>query len=315
MNLARNTTAVRIYAFGGPGELQLDQLPMPEPRAGEVLIEVHAASVNPVDYKIREGKYPAVKEDKLPYTMGRDVSGVVVKSGSGAAAKAGQPVFGMLGIERGGYAEHVILKDGEFAPKPQTLDHIASAAVPLAGLTAWQGLFRHGRLLAGQRVLIHGGAGGVGHFAIQFAKAKGAEVVTTVSAQHVDFARALGADQVIDYKHQRFEEAAGQVDLVYDLIAGDTQQRSWQVLRDGGTMVSTLAEPSQEEARKRGVRALRYTVEPDSAELTEIAGLIDAGKVRPKVSKVFHLDEAAEAEEYVKRGHTEGKVVLRVRDD
>jgi NADPH:quinone reductase-like Zn-dependent oxidoreductase len=288
---------------------------VPEPQAGEVLVQVYAASVNPVDWKIREGRYPAVKADKLPYVMGRDVSGVVTASGGGdSLPKIGDAVFGMLGIERGGYAEHVILRAGEVAPKPRSLDHVTAAAVPLAGLTAWQGLFRHGGLQAGQRVLIHGGSGGVGHLAIQFAKAKGATVATTVSGRHIDFVRSLGADQVIDYKKQRFEDEVHDVDLVYDLIAGETQDRSWQVLKQGGTLISTLTEPSQEEARKRKVRALRYTCEPDGRALAEIAALIDAGQVTPKVSRVFDLGRAADAEEYVKQGHTEGKVVLRVTE-
>ena len=162
-----------------------------------------------------------------------------------------------------------------------------AAAVPLAPLTAWQGLFRHGGLKEGQSVLIHGGSGGVGHFAIQFAKAKGARVATTVSSEHVDFAHELGADQVIDYKKQRFEDEVSQVDMVYDLIGGETQERSWQVLKKGGVLVSTLTEPSQARAAELGVRGLRYTVEESGENLAEIGQLIDAGRVKPVIAKTF----------------------------
>jgi NADPH:quinone reductase-like Zn-dependent oxidoreductase len=304
---------IRIHSFGGPEQLEVDTLPDPQPGPGEMLVKVAAASINPVDYKIREGAYPAVKADKLPYTLGRDISGRVETCGAGVSRfQVGDLIYAMLGIERGGYSEYVIVKDSEAAAIPARLDLIAAAAVPLAGLTAWQGLFRHGRLKAGQRVLIHAGSGGVGHFAIQFAKARGAHVITTVSERHLAFARRLGADEVIDYKRQLFEEAVHDVDLVFDLIGGDTQARSFRVLRQGGTLVSTLTEPSQHKARAHGVQAMRYTVEESGAELDEIAQLIENGMVTPKVTRQFSLGEAAEAENFVAQGHTEGKVVLRI---
>jgi NADPH:quinone reductase-like Zn-dependent oxidoreductase len=308
--------AICISSFGGPDVLKLEELPIPQPRGSEFLIKVHAASVNPVDYKIREGKYPAVKADKLPLIMGRDVCGSVAARGSGATArsKEGDAIYAMLGGDRGGYAEYVIVKEAEAARKPASIDYIGAAAVPLAGLTAWQGLFRYGELKSGQRVLIHGGSGGVGHFAIQFAKAKGATVIATAAGNHLDFLRSIGADEAIDYKKQRFEEVVHDVDLVYDLIGGETQERSFGVLKRGGILVSTLAEPDQEKARAHGVRAMRYTVKENAADLDEIARLIDAGKVKPKVSKIFTLAEAAEAQVYVAEGHTEGKVVLRIAE-
>lgn len=305
--------AIRFHAFGGSGVLKIEDLPRPDPGEEELLVKVMAAGVNPVDYKIREGKYPAVKADKLPYVPGRDVAGTVVAAGGLVDDwKRGDEVYGMPGIDRGGYCEFAILKTSEAAPKPRMLDFVAAAAVPLAGLTAWQGLFQYGELKAGQRVLIHGGAGGVGHFAIQFAKARGAYVITTVSAQHVDFVRSLGADEVIDYKAQRFEDVVKDVDLVYDLIAGETQERSWDVLRRGGTMVSTLAEPSQEQARAKGARAIRYTAKENGSELEEIGRLIDEGKVEPKIARTYGLAEAASAQDFVEQGHTEGKVVLKI---
>ncbi len=308
-----NIKTVRIYDFGGNDALQLEDIDISMPDAEEILVAVRAASINPVDFKIRSGKYPAVKEDKLPYTLGRDVSGTVEKCGAGATRyKVGDEVFGMIGIHGGGYAQKAIFDESAVARKPGTLDHVHAASVPLAGLTAWQGLFRYGEVKPGQRILIHGGSGGVGHFAIQFAKAKGIHVTTTVSTDHVDFVRGLGADVVIDYKKQPFEQVAKDFDMIFDLIDGETRQRSWALLKKGGILVTTLTEPSAEEARKHGVRATRYTVQANGDELAEIAELIDAGKVRPKVAKIFPLSSAAEALETVEHGHAEGKVVLTV---
>jgi NADPH:quinone reductase-like Zn-dependent oxidoreductase len=308
--------AVRIGTFGGPDVLKLEDLPIPEPHEGEILVKVQAASVNPVDYKIREGKYPAIKADNLPIVMGRDISGIIASCGAGSAdgLKEGDAIYAMLGVDRGGYAEYAIVTPGEAARKPASVDYVAAAAVPLAGLTAWQGLFRYGGLKAGQRVLIHGGSGGVGHFAIQFAKAKGATVIATAGGEHIDFVRGMGADEAIDYKKQPFEDVVHDVDLVYDLIGGETQERSFGVLKKGGILVSTLTEPNQDKARQYGVRATRYTAEPSAAELDEIARLIDDGKVKPKVSKVFTLAEAGKAQMCVAQGHTEGKVVLRIAE-
>ncbi len=303
----------RFHAFGGPAVLKMEDLPRPELGEEELLVKVMAAGVNPVDYKIREGKYPAVKADQLPYVPGREIAGVVEACGGLVDEwKEGDAIFAMLGIEHGGYAEYAIVKDSEAAAKPHSLDFVAAASVPLAGLTAWQGLFRYGELKAGQRVLIHGGSGGVGHFAIQFAKVAGAYVITTVSTPHVDFVRGLGADQVIDYKAQRFEDVVKDVDLVYDLIGGATQERSFEVLKRGGILVSTLTEPSQEKARAKGVRAMRYTCKENAGELEEIGRLIDEGKVKPKVARTYALAEAPSAQDYVEQGHTEGKVVLKI---
>ena len=304
---------MRIHSFGDSAVLQGDTVEPSLPDASQVLVSVKAASVNPVDFKIRSGKYPAVKEDRLPYTLGRDVSGVAEKCGAQATQyKVGDEVFGMVGIGGGGYAEKVALDQSAITRKPPSLDHVHAAAVPLAGQTAWQGLFRHGGLKAGQSVLIHGGAGGVGHFAIQFAKAKGARVLTTVATANVKFAKSLGADVVIDYKTQRFEEHASDLDMVFDLIDGETRERSWKVLKPGGTLVSTLTEPSQEKARELGVRALRYTVEADGNELAEIGALVTAGKVKVHVQETYPLEEAAQALAALESGHSVGKIVLTV---
>ncbi len=302
---------VRIHRFGGPEVLQVDSVEPSLPDALQVMVSVKAASINPVDFKIRNGRYPSVQEDRLPYTLGRDVSGIVEKCGAQATQfKIGDEVLGMVGVGGGGYAEKAVLDQQALARKPALIDHPHAAAIPLAGLTAWQGLFRHGRLNRGQSVLIHGGSGGVGHFAVQFAKAKGARVLTTVATENVEFSRGLGADIVIDYKTQRFEEQARDLDLVFDLIDGETRERSWQLLKRGGVLVSTLSEPSQETAVRHGVRAFRYTVEANGSELAEIVDLVASGKVKPHVAKTFRLEEASQAMAAVEHGGSVGKIVL-----
>jgi NADPH:quinone reductase-like Zn-dependent oxidoreductase len=304
---------IRFRCFRGKDVVETEDIDVSQPDAGEVLVSVRAASVNPVDFKIRSGKYPAVKNDRLPYTLGRDVSGIVEKCGAQATRfKVGAEVFGIVGIHGGGYAEKAVLDQNAITAKPAGLDHVHAAAIPLAGQTAWQGLFRYGGLKAGQSALIHGGSGGVGHFAIQFAKARGARVLTTVSTKNVGFARDLGADVVIDYKTQRFEDHAVDLDLMFDLIDGETRERSWSCLKKGGVLVSTLTEPSQEKASQFGVRALRYTVEADGEELAEIAGLVSSGKVKPRVQETFALTAAADALAFLEQGHSVGKIVLKV---
>jgi NADPH:quinone reductase-like Zn-dependent oxidoreductase len=305
--------AVRIHAFGGPEVLSLDDIPFPEPHDDEVVLKVCASSVNPVDYKIRSGHYGGAGAAQLPIGVGRDVSGVVELCGARAhTLRKGDAIYAMLGRDRGGNAEYVAVKATEGAAKPETLDHTYAAAVPLAGLTAWQGLFDHGGLRPGQRVLIHGGAGGVGHFAVQFAKAKGAFVATTVSGDDLEFARELGADQAIDYKTERFEDRVANIDVVFDLVAGETQDRSWSVLRDGGIIVSTLTEPSQEAARRHSARGTHYMAHPNGAQLAEIGRLIDAGKVKPFVQATYPLKEVAAAETALEKQHPRGKIVLEV---
>ncbi len=305
----RTMHAVRIRSFGGPAMLEIADIDTPQPRDGQLLLKVEAASLNPVDWKIREGKYPPVKDDKLPYVLGRDFSATVVHGAEGLPA--GTLVHGMMDIAKGSLAEYVAVRPDELARVPAALDRIGAAAVPLAGLTAWQGLFDHGGLQAGQRVLIHAAAGGVGHFAVQFAKARGATVIATASAGDLDFVRSLGADQVIDHVAQRFEDQLrDDVDLVFDLVGGETQARSWGVIRRGGALVSTVQEPSADEAAARGVRAARYTAASNAGQLREIDALIEAGKVKPLVSRKFALGEFRAAFESLEHGHSTGKIVV-----
>jgi NADPH:quinone reductase-like Zn-dependent oxidoreductase len=305
--------AIRIHRFGGPEVLKLEDVPAPLPGDAEAVVEVRAASINPVDYMIRSGQFPPIGADKLPIVLGRDISGVVAACGGKVRNfKPGDAVFAMLTPEHGGYAERAIVAAADLAAKPLHLDFVQAAAVPLAGLTAWQGLFDHGGLRAGQSVLIHGGAGGVGHFAVQFAKAKGATVFATASGADLEFVRGLGADHVIDYKAQRFEEIARDIDVVFDLVAGETQDRSWAVLKPGGIIVSTLKKPDEDKARQHRARGANYVSHPDSAQLAEIARLIDAGKVVPTVTAVLKLADAATAQRKLEQEHLRGKIVLDV---
>jgi len=286
--------AVRIHRFGGPEVLTFDDLPMPEPREGEVVVKVCAASVNPVDFKIREGKYPAVQEGQLPVVMGRDISGIVEKCGGRVGdLKQGSAVFAMLGQDRGGQAEYVLAKTSELAMKPDELSHVEAAAVPLAGLTAWQGLFDHGQLQAGQRVLILGASGGVGHFAVQFV-------------------RHLAADQVVDYTKDLLAEQIEPVDLVFDLVDGDSREQAWALVKKGGRLVSTLTEPSQDKAKAQQITALRYTAHPSGSQLAEIAALISSKKVMPHVTATYPFEKLVAAEQELEKGHMRGKMVIQI---
>jgi NADPH:quinone reductase-like Zn-dependent oxidoreductase len=305
--------AIRIHEFGGPDVLQDDTVALPRPEDDEVLVRIHAASVNPVDYKIRKGGYPRVQDDDLPVTLGRDLSGVVEGFGTNAQnVRKGDAIFAMLGWERGAYAEHAVVKAVEYAPKPANLSHAEAAAVPLAALTAWQGLMDHGGLRKGQRVLIHGGAGGVGHFAIQIAKAHDAWVATTCSNRDLEFVRKLGADQAIDYQNEHFDEVLKDIDLVFDLVGGETQEKSFKVLRHGGTLISTLEEPDKAKALAKGARTARYLAEPNAAQLAEIGRRIDAGTIRPVVAATYPRAHAARAEAALEKDHVQGKIVLTV---
>lgn len=304
--------AVRIHTFGGPEVLTVDHVEVPALKLGEILVKVGAAGINPVDYKIRQGGYHKVSEAQLPVTLGRDICGIVVASADSEICHTGDAVYALLDWNLGGYAEFASLPAALCAPKPATLPIMESAAVPLAALTAWQGIFDHGELQRGQTILIHGGSGGVGHFAIQFAKNRGAHVLATAAKGDADFVRRLGADVVIDYTSQRFEEVASDVDVVYDLVGGDTRERSWRTLRRGGILVSTLGQPEESNAQNYAVRAKGYVTQPNRAQLMRISRLIDAKRVRPAIHRTFPLEAAREAQSFLEESHTRGKIVLTV---
>jgi NADPH:quinone reductase-like Zn-dependent oxidoreductase len=306
--------AVRIHRFGGSDVLQIDDVPTPEPAQGEVLVRVGAASVNPVDYKMREGQFPGLTARDLPAGLGRDVAGVIEVIGPNVEhVVPGEPIFAHLGWDHAGYAQYVIVKVGQFAPKPETLTLLDAGSLPLAAMTAWQGLFDHGALTAGQSVLIHGGSGGVGYLAVQFAKLKGARVIATAGADNLDWVKSLGADAVIDYKAQRFEEVAHDMDLVFDLQGGETRDRSWQVLAPGGRLVTTVHGKVVEEGAAHGRLGIAYMAEPKADQLREVGHMADDGRLQVMVDRVFPLEEVRAAHDYAQHDHPRGKVVLEIR--
>jgi NADPH:quinone reductase-like Zn-dependent oxidoreductase len=306
--------AVCIYSYGGPEVLVYEDAPRPHPAKGEVLVRVHAAGINPVDWKIREGHLKEMLHHTLPLVLGWDFSGVVETLGAGVSRfKVGDEVFSRPDISRDGAdAEFIVIKESELALKPKSVDHLHAAAMPLAGLTAWQTLFDAARLSPGQRVLIHAAAGGVGHVAVQLAKWKGAHVIGTAAARNHDFLRQLGVDQVIDYDTERFEEVVQPVDVVLDTRGGDTQERSWKVLKHDGILVSIASPPKAGIAAEHGVRQAFVFTEPNAAQLAEIAQLADAEKLKVVVETVLALSDAARGQELSERGHGRGKIVLRV---
>ena len=312
--------AVRIHNFGGPEVLQYEDAPRPQVAAAtEVLIRVHAAGVNPIDWKVREGYMKDLWPHKFPLIPGWDLSGVVEEIGPGPAAagrfKKGDEVYSVPDPARdGAYAEYIVVRESELALKPKSLHHVHAAAVPLAALTAWQALFDAGQLVSGQRILIHGGSGGVGHVAVQLAKWKGAHVLATASTKNQELLRELGVDEPIDYTKQKFEDVARDVDLVLDLIGGETQERSWSVLKNGGVLLSLVQPPSVEKAKALGVRAAFVAGHPSGAQLAEIAHLIDSRKLKPIVERILPLVEVRRAHELSQSGHTRGKIVLRVKE-
>ncbi|MFI6848361.1 NADP-dependent oxidoreductase [Kitasatospora sp. NPDC050467] len=300
-------------SFGGPEVLETVETERPAPLSGEVLVRVHASGVNPVDLAVRSGALPLLGEP--PYGVGWDISGVVEEAAPGARFKVGDEVFGMPFFPRAatGYADYVAVPSRQVARKPATLDHVQAAAIPLAALTAWQGLVDAAQLSEGQRVLIHRAAGGVGHFAVQIAKARGAHVIALASEPKHEFLRGLGADEVIDYRTADYTEVVRDVDVVFDSSSEGT--RALSVLRPGGTLVSIMEHFKLDlaaEIEAAGRKFAGVSVEPDYAALEAIAALVDAGRIRPHVAETFPLDDAAKAHELVGSGRVQGKVVLTV---
>jgi NADPH:quinone reductase-like Zn-dependent oxidoreductase len=297
--------AVRLHAPGDPARLVAEQLPTPRPGAGEALVRVHAAAITR-----DELDWPA---DRLPAIPSYEFSGVVAAVGPGVEqVRVGEAVYALGDFGRdGAAADYTVVDAGLLAPKPRTLDHLQSAAIPLAGLGAWQGLFEHGRLAAGQRVLIHGAAGGVGGFAVQLAHWRGAHVAGTASTANLETARALGADQVVDHTTTRFEDAVEPVDVVFDTAGGDRLVRSPAVLRPGGRLVSVAEEPPSGAA---GITASYFVVAPNRRQLVELAEAADRGELRPVIGEVFPLGGARQAFERSLGDHRPGKIVLGVAE-
>lgn len=303
--------AVRVHAYGGLDVLRYEDAPKPAPNEGEILVRIHAAGVNPVDWKVRDGYMKDVWPAQFPLTLGYDVAGTVEEVGAGVSEFAiGDAVYTL--IRNGGYAEYAAFPAKDTARKPQTLDFVQTASLPLAALTAWQALFDHAHLEAGQSVLVHAASGGVGHFAVQLAKNKGAQVVATASARNHDFVRSLGADEVIDYNTTQFEDVVHDMDVVLDTMGGETQKRSWNVLKPGGILVSIVSPDTEKQAQAHNKRGVNFHAQPSAVQLGEIAALIDAGKMKPHVERTFPLAEARAAQETSQTGHVRGKIVLQV---
>jgi NADPH:quinone reductase-like Zn-dependent oxidoreductase len=309
--------AIRIHNYGGPEVLQFEDAPCPQLGEGEVLVRIHAAGVNPLDWKVRAGDLNGFIQHKLPLIPGWDVSGVVEQVGPAAAGrfKKGDEVFAMADPTRdGAYADYVAVCEAAVALKPKSLHHVRAAATPVSALAAWRSLFDAGNLQPGQRILIHGGSGGVGHFAVQFAKWKGAYVIATASTNNQELLRKLGADETIDYTIQKFENVAHKMDIVLDTIGGETQERSWLALKQGGALISLVQPPSEQNADRFGVRGIMSSVQPDGTQLNKIAKLIDSAKLRPAIDRILPLSEARRAHQLSQNGHARGKIVLRVKD-
>lgn len=308
--------AIRMHDYGGPELLIEEDAPRPKPAADEALIRIYAAGVNPVDWKIRKGYSRRYVSHTLPLILGFEAAGIIEEIGSSAVNfNVGDAVFAMVDLARGGaFAEYVAVPARNLARKPVSLDFVHAAGVPLAATTAWQLLFEVAGLTTGQTVLVHGGAGGVGHFAVQFARWKGARVIATTSTPNIEFVRGLGASQVIDYRSTRFEDVVKDVDVVFDLIGGEIQERSLKVLKKGGILVSAVGLNIGNKADALGVRAREFFVRPDGEQLKSIAELIDGGHVKPYIEKIFALSHVVDAEKISEEGHVRGKMVIRVRD-
>jgi NADPH:quinone reductase-like Zn-dependent oxidoreductase len=308
---------IRLHARGGPEQLVYEDAPQPTLAPGDALVRVYATGITSTELTWDQTYQNPDGSPRLPTIPGHEVSGVVEELASGAnGVSIGEAVYGLTDFPRdGAAAEFVAVRATNLAPKPRNVDHPHSAAATLAGLTAWQALFTHGGLGKGQKTLIHGGAGSVGTLAVQLAHLRGAHVVTTSSSANLDFLRGLGADETIDYRETRFEDAVRDVDVVLDAVGGDTVERSWRVLRPGGIIISVVQPIPENEPREHGARGLFFIVEPDRGQLDAMAQLIDAGTLKPIVAQVLPLAQAREAFELGLQGHSRGKIVLRVRDE
>ena len=309
--------AIVVHEYGGPEVLKYEDVPRPEPKDDQILVRVIAAGVNPVDDASRSPKYAKFFGITLPFIPGYDIAGVVEKTGAKITKlNQGDSIYAYLSLkDGGGYAEYAVATEAEAASKPKSIGFVEAAGVPVVALTAWQALIDTAKLSAGQTVLIHGGSGGVGSFAIQIAKARGAKVIATASTANQDLLKQLGADVAIDYTKQKFEDVAKDVDVVLDSVGKDTLARSYGVVKKGGFIVTLVARIDQAELDKHGIRGASLGVEPNSSELAEIGKLIDEKKIKVVVSQTLPLSDAKKAQEQIATGHTRGKIVLKVADE
>ncbi|HZP42717.1 MAG TPA: NADP-dependent oxidoreductase [Candidatus Binatia bacterium] len=308
--------AVRAHARGGPEQLRWKRAPRPAPGPGEALVRVRAAGITPTELDWRATWVDRAGHDRTPVIPSHEFAGMVEALGPGAThVSPGDAVYGLVEFDRdGAAAEYVALRARDLAKRPATLDDVHAAAIPLSGLTAWQALVEQARLGPGARVLVHGGAGGVGSFAVQVTRVLGAEVWATASARDVPFVRGLGASRVVDHRAERFEDVVRDVDVVVDTVGGDTRDRSLAVLRPGGVLVTLGGPPPEAGPRRPDVRVVFFVVEPDRVGLERLAELADAGRLRAEVAGVYPLAEARAAYEHGRTNHPRGKLVLRVAD-
>lgn len=310
--------AVQYTKYGGPEVIEVKGIANPSAGSGQVLVEVHAASLNPFDWKLRSGYMKDMIPLQFPVTIGGDFSGVVVEVGKEVSEfKIGDDVFGQALVLNGGsgsIAQFCAANIKNTAAKPKSINHQESASLPLVGASAIQALEEHIKLTSGQKVLIHGGSGGIGSIAVQLAKYLGAYVATTVSIEKLQFAKKLGADEVIDYKNQRFEEMVKDFDAVFDTVGGETTEKSFKVLRRGGILVSMVGQPNEDLAAKYNVTAIGQNTQTNAERLSHLARLVDEGVIKPQVAKVFPLDETRQAFEHLESGHPRGKVVVSVKE-
>jgi len=309
--------AVRIEGYGNEEVMALAEVERPTPGDNELLVKVRAAAVNPVDWKIRDG-LGELFGLKPPLILGCEVAGTVEAVGSRGSSRtgvsdfvAGDEVYGYLSAHSGGYAEYVAAPASEFVRKPKHINFDTAASVPVAALTAWQGIFDHGELASGQCILITGASGAVGSMAVQLAKNKGAYVIGTGSGRNEEFVRKLGADEFIDYKKAKFEDKVSGVDVVFDTVGGDTQERAFQTLKRGGVLVSTVSPPSAEKSKEFGVTVAMVVMMAKGDQLAKINRLVESGKLKVRVATVLPLTEVKKAHQLSSSGHADGKIILR----
>lgn len=306
--------AAQVIKYGDEGAIVIHDVPKPPVTEGKVLIEVYAAGINPIDWKVRSGY---MRPRELPFTLGGDLSGIVMEVGKGVSGiKKGDAVYGMAGVWNGGsgsFAEFDLADSKTISLKPGGISHAEAGALPLAGVSALQALAEHIKLSKGQKILIHGGSGGIGSFAVQAAKHIGAYVAATVSAKNADFLKGLGADMVIDYKNEKFEDLVKDYDAVFDTVGGDTYKRSFEVLKKGGVIVSMLEGPDNELMERYGVNAMGQFTQVTSNRLQILADFVVIGAIRVHIDREFPLEEAAQAVSYLEKGHPKGKVVIRIK--
>ena len=306
--------AVRIHGRGGPEQIFFEDAPLPEVRRGDVLVQVRATGITPAELTWDETYQNADGTPRIPSILGHEVSGMVERmAGDATDFQIGDEVYGLPDFPRdGAAAEFVAVRAVNLALKPRSIPYTEAAALPLSALTAWQGLFEHGHLAAGQSVLIHGGAGGVGSLAVQLARWRGARVLATVSARDTAFVHSLGADVVIDYHATLFEDTLRDIDVVLDTIGGETRRRSWRVLRKGGVLVTLVSPIPSGEAEQNGARGIFFIVSGNRGQLDQISALVDGGKLKPVIAEVLPLARAREAFGHGAANHAPGKIVLQV---